>query len=137
MGAGKENAVNKGINDMFKHDRTVDKVQKGETFDRFHSQWQVTICVCSGNVCVGDTMCAMLMTPCVTTWFGITMPDCILAVGESGSITVFSRLVICSRANIMHSHSVLHDLRVMCCEHPLSFVALGECYGAVTDGCAL
>ncbi len=107
--------------DKFGKNKTVDKFEYDETVDKFHSQGQVTICVCTRNVSVREAMHAMSMTPCVTTWFGIALPDYMLAAGKSGSIIVLNRLVICSRANIMHSHSVLCDLRVMCCEHSCSF----------------
>ncbi len=121
------------------HDTTIDKFGKNtrfgsdETVDKFHGEGQVTICVCTVSVSMRDRTHAMSMTPCVTTWFGATLPDNMLAAGTSGSTIVLNRLVICSRANIIHSHSVLRDLRVMCCEHPFSFC----CYSAVTDGYAL
>ena len=64
---------------MFNHDTAIGKFEKqedefrnDETVDKFHGEGQVTICVCTRNVSVRDTMCAMSVTPCVTTWFGIT-----------------------------------------------------------------
>ena len=90
---------------MFKHNTAVDKFGKkqtvvkfeyDETVDKFHSHGQVTICVCTKIVSVREAMHAVSMTPCLTTRFGITLPEYMLSADKSGSIIVLDRLVICS-----------------------------------------
>ena len=121
----KKNAESKCIIDMFRHYTAVDKFEYDETVDKLHSQGQATICVCSGHNSVRDRTCAMSMTPCATCWLVATLPDYfMISVGKSGSSNAWSRLVISIPANILHSHSVLRDLREMCCEQPLFLMHL-------------